>query len=817
MPADPRIARCLAALPPRCLAPVARAVRALAAVLASTGLAGLPAQAQLAPLAPLAPPRAEADVGDAPLRLQASPALAPAPGSDGARLRPIILRADVLRVRPDRDAEAEGAVEFRRAGTLIRADSLRYDSAEDLASARGQVVISRDGMRYSGPELQLQLQRFEGFFLQPSFEFTRIGAGGQADRIDFSDANRLRATHATYTSCTRADNVQPDWLLRTDRIRLDFSTHEGIAEGAVLQFLGLPILGLPVLSFPLSDDRKSGWLPPTVVPLDSRNGFTLAVPYYWNIAPNRDATLIPTLLTKRGLALDSEFRYLEPGHSGRARLNWLPQDRVAGHGRHAWEVEAQGRLAADTRYAARLRQVSDDAYWQDFPRAMADSLVPRLLTQELGAERETSTRLGQLTAYARVQHWQVLQTGSGSDLIVAPYQRSPQLGLRLASSLAGGLRSSVETELNHFNRPAGADALTATSALPTGWRWHALGLLSRPFSRPWGWLTPALKLNAAAYALDTGNLPSGMVARSSRLIPTLSLDSGLVFERRTDWFGRSQRQTLEPRFLYVNTPFRDQSALPNFDAAERDFNAVSIYADNAFSGIDRVSDAHQFTAGVTTRLVDAQTGAEALRLGLAQRIRLRDQRVVLSGDALQQRVSDMLVEGASSVFNPWLLDAALQYNPDSRRVTRSIIGVRYTPAPFHTLSARYRLAKGLSEQVELGWQWPVYRGTARPIGASGGCGGTLYAVGRLNYSLKDSRATDSMAGVEYDTGCWIGRVVAERLSTGRSEASTRLLLQLELVGLSRLGANPLQVLKDNIPGYRLLREPGNTPFPTLEP
>ena len=780
--------------------------------------AGFPAQAQVLVQADgQVPGTRDAGSGGPALPLQASTALGPVPAGADLQQRPIILRADALQVRPDQGATAEGAVELRRAGTVIRADRLLYDTAQDLATARGAVEIAREGVRYSGPELQLQLERFEGYFLQPSFEFTRLGAGGRAERIDFLDSNRLRASHATYTSCSRADNTEPDWLLRTDRIRLDFAANEGIAEGAVLQFLGLPILGLPVLSFPLSDDRKSGWLPPTVVPLDSRNGFTLAVPYYWNIAPNRDATLIPTLLTKRGLALDSEFRYLEPGHSGRARLNWLPQDRVAGHGRHAWEVEAQGRLAADTRYAARLRQVSDDAYWQDFPRAMADSLVPRLLTQELGAERETSTRLGQLTAYARVQHWQVLQTGSGSDLIVAPYQRSPQLGLRLASSLAGGLRSSVETELNHFNRPAGADALTATSALPTGWRWHALGQLSRPFSRPWGWLTPALKLNAAAYALDTGNLPSGIAARASRVIPTLSLDSGLVFERRTDWFGRSQRQTLEPRFLYVNTPFRDQSALPNFDAAERDFNAVSIYADNAFSGIDRVSDAHQFTAGVTTRLVDAQTGAEALRLGLAQRIRLRDQRVVLSGDALQQRVSDMLVEGASSVFNPWLLDAALQYNPDSRRVTRSIIGVRYTPAPFHTLSARYRLAKGLSEQVELGWQWPVYRGTARPIGASGGCGGTLYAVGRLNYSLKDSRATDSMAGVEYDTGCWIGRVVAERLSTGRVEASTRLLLQLELTGLSRLGANPLQVLKDNIPGYRLLREPGNPSIPSPPP
>ena len=750
---------------------------------------------------------------DAPLALQPSTRLQPSTGSEAAAQRPIILRADTLQVRPDRDAQAQGAVEFRRAGTVILADTLTYNNADDLATATGRVRIQRNGARYSGRELQIHVQRFDGFFLQPTFEFSRIGAGGQAERIDFQDSDRLTATRASYTSCTRADNTAPDWVLRTDRIRLDFAANEGIAEGAVLQFLGLPILGFPVLSFPVSDDRKSGWLPPTVVPIDSRNGFTLAVPYYWNIAPNRDATLVPTVLARRGVALDSEFRYLEPDHSGRLRWNWLPHDRVTQSARHAWDHDVDGLVLGDTRYRGRFRRVSDDAYWKDFPNSMPNTPVPRLLTQDLSAERVLPTLFGPLTTYARVQHWQVLQTGSGSDRIDAPYQRSPQIGVRLAPLLAMGLRASVEAEVNHFTRPD----RSATADLRTGWRWHGLGQLSLPLTKPGLWLTPSLKFNAAAYALDPDTVAPGQARRANRVIPSLGVDAGMVFERRTTWLGRAQRQTLEPRLLYVNTPYREQSALPNFDSAERDFNAVSIYADSAFSGIDRVSDAHQVTTGFTTRWVDAQTGAETARLSLAQRLRFRDQQVVLTGNPLQQRFSDVLAEGATTVFNPWALDAALQYNPDTQRVVRSIIGARYSPAPFYTLSARYRLARGLSEQVELGWQWPVYRGTARPVGASGGCGGTLYAVGRLNYSLKDSRATDAIAGVEYDAGCWIGRVLAEWLSTGRAEASTRLLLQLELVGLSRLGANPLQVLKDNIPGYRLLREPANTPLPPLDP
>ncbi|MGZ5715033.1 MAG: LPS assembly protein LptD, partial [Caldimonas sp.] len=181
-----------------------------------------------------------------------------------------------------------------------------------------------------------------------------------------------------------------------------------------------------------------------------------------------------------------------------------------------------------------------------------------------------------------------------------------------------------------------------------------------------------------------------------------------------------------------------------------------------------------------------------------------------------QRFSDVLVLGSTSLVPDWNFDAQVQYNADSRRIERSIAGFRYSPGPYRTVNLNYRLSRGLSEQVELGWQWPVYgpaRGGERAGSGGAGCGGTLYSVGRVNYSTRDSRLTDSILGLEYDAGCWIGRFVVERLSTGRSEATTRLLVQLELVGLSRLGSNPLHVLKDNIPGYQLLRDERTTNSP----
>jgi LPS-assembly protein len=284
------------------------------------------------------------------------------------------------------------------------------------------------------------------------------------------------------------------------------------------------------------------------------------------------------------------------------------------------------------------------------------------------------------------------------------------------------------------------------------------------------------------------------------------------------------RQTLEPRLFYVNTPYRRQDDLPNFDSALKDFNFDSLFTENSFSGVDRVSDSNQLTAGVISRVLDPDTGAEALRVGFAQGYRFRDQRITPDNVPLTQHFSDILVFGSTSLVKRWLFDTAVQFNPDSHRIARSLASVRYSPGPFRTVGLTYRLTRGLSEQVELGWQWPVYgptrsgergeRGERGTAGSAGnGCSGTLYGVGHINYSTHDSRLTDSLVGLEYDAGCWIGRVVVERLSTGRSEATTRLLLQLELVGLSRLGSNPLRVLKDNVPGYQLLRDERTTTSP----
>jgi LPS-assembly protein len=726
--------------------------------------------------------------------------------AEAARQLPAELSARSVRSTLDQETIAEGEVELRQGNLTLSADLLHYNAATQWAKVSGHVSLRRDGDRFSGTEAEFNLGSREGYVLKPEYHFERTGAGGRARRLDFVGDKRMSARRADYTSCPRDGDATPDWVLSADKLELDFENNEGVAHGAVLRFLGVPILAAPAISFPATEARKSGWLPPEF-DSDNRGGLALMVPYYWNLAPNYDLTTTPSFASRRGPGLRAEFRYLQPSDEGRFEVHTIPYDQVAGRERHGYEWFHSGHIDNAWRYDAGWMRASDDDYWKDFANQLP-SLTRRLLPQAAQIERRFEWGVDwALDVYSRVQGWQVLQD---ADTILPPYQRVPQVGVRgggllgaSASDQGWGLQWELELEANRFeltDRPAG-------DRRPDGSRVHLLGALSRPVDEGWGWFTPRISLNAASYRTAVP-MSDGRV-EASRTIPTLSADAGLRFDRNTDLFGLALRQTLEPRLHYVNTPWRDQSTLPLFDTAASDFNAVSIYADNPFSGIDRVADAHQVTLGATTRWQEPDTGVERLRLGVAQRFLFRDQRLTPDEVPGNQRVSDLLLFGSGSLWQNWIFDTSVQYGAAIDKPVRSIVAVRYQPAPFHTLAGTYRYARDLSEQFELGWQWPIYRSDAKAGGSA--CQGTLYGVGRVNFSMRDNRVTDALAGVEYDAGCWIGRFVVQKVSTGASESTTHWMLQLELIGLSRLGSNPLKVLKDNIPGYQLLRDDDAAP------
>lgn len=749
---------------------------------------------------------------DEALPLRSSRVLGPQarPGNKPAAKPALVISAAKVTAQIDQQADASGNVELRYGELLLNADHLNYRIADDFARAEGQVRINHQGNVFTGPLLQLHVSRFEGEFLTPSFFLAATGGAGTAQVIKFQDSEHLSATRGSYSSCPVVDNQEPAWQITARQLRLDLAANEGEAEGAVLRFLGVPLLAAPSLSFPLSSARKSGWLPPNIF-LDNRSGLELGVPYYWNIAPQRDATLTPFIMSKRGVGVDGEFRYLEPGHAGRINVDLLPGDRVFGRSRWDLKLNNDGRFG-EWRYRLKSERVSDDDYWKDLSRRV-ESQTPRLLASDFTLDRKRELSWGVIDTYARLQHWQTLQGTDALAQFDSPYQRSPQVGIRVTTAAdeavldsfrpwgrKARLEGGLELEYNRFDLPGSG----RPGQSPGGQRVHALGHVAAPLGGEAWWFIPRVSFNAAAYNLDEPAADGRR--RVSRVIPTLSIDHGWVFERDTKLFGRAMRQSLEPRVLYVNTPFREQLSLPNFDAAAKDFNFDSIYTDNPFSGVDRVSDLHAVSAGATSRWVNAASGEEVLRLGAVQRFLFRDQRITPDGQPVTQRFSDLLLAAAAHLDERWWADSTLEFNPETNRSVRSVVRARYSPGPFKTVSVAYRLARGQSEQVELAWQWPIYGQpvTSRGADSRATCSGAWYSAGRVQYSLRDKRLTDSVAGFEYDAGCWVLRFGLERLSTGRAETNTRFMLQLELVGLSQLGSNALKVLKDNVPGYRRL-------------
>ena len=734
---------------------------------------------------------------------------------------PSYIKAEQITGQADINSVLEGGAELRRADTVIRADRVEYTVADDTVNAQGNVHINRGGNVYQGTALKLQVDAFQGDFTDATYQFLETQGHGNADRIEFIDRDNTIVYQATYTTCLRDDAASwtPDWVIRAKRIELDRVEDVGVAYGGTLEFKGVPIIPVPAMSFPLSDKRKSGLLPPTIG-IDSVSGVEYSQPYYWNIAPNRDATITPTLMSKRGVSLGTEFRYLEPTYSGALDTEFTPNDKLRDRDRWAYNWKHATSLATPIGGIGlnwNLSRVSDDNYWRDFSRMPGNSDSFGQSNQRLlNSNGRLFWSSGKHSVSLYAQKWQVLQDIDAP--ITPPFNRMPQLQWRYNTDAwaTKGWDVNMMAETTRFE----ADTRDGRKHQDNGQRSYGLLQVSRPVLLSGGFVTPKVQLHTSNYQFE--DFSATRPRSKSFSIPTLSLDSGLVYERDTTLRGRGYTQTLEPRAFYTYTPYRDQSMVPLYDTALTDFNFGSIYSENSYTGRDRIADNHLLTIGVTTRYLKPEDGSEVARLGIAQRLRFEDQRVGLGYDALGKKGwSDILVGGGITWNSRWSTDGLVQYNRDTQRTARSSISARYTPGPYKTLSAAYRfqredslqIANQGSEQVDFGWQWPLNAGRTNAFGEATG-GGRWYSVGRLNYSMYDKKLVDAIVGFEYDSCCWIGRVVVERMQNSRNDSNTRLLFQIEFVGLSRLslGADPLRSLQEFVPGYRPLRDhAGTTP------
>ncbi len=727
---------------------------------------------------------------------------------------PTFIFGDAMTSRPDLEMVIDGHAELRKNETVIKAKRIDFNQATDVVKVTGDVVINQGGNRFWGTDLELSVTDFTGFFSQPSYKFYKSGGQGSAQRMEFVSERSAIAKFANYSTCKRPEPQdgkpwKPDWIFTADKLEFDMEQDVATASGSVLRFKDVPILALPDISFPMSSARKSGVLAPSIT-TDNISGLIVTQPIYWNIAPNRDATFSPTWITNRGFDMGGEFRYLEPNSTGTLRADYLPNDKLYGGNRWGFSLDQRNLLkapmggASDALVSLKLNRVSDNSYWRDFPNSNS-SLTQRLLNNELNA---TST-LGGWATQLRAQRWQTLQDRTSP--ITPPFDRT-QLTTKRSFDLPSGVRMQLDGDITTFKSD------TTLTGQPNGLRMFGNAQVSRPWIFPSGYVTPKVMLNASGYQLESP-LSGFNDTTLQRYTPTFSLDSGLFFERPTSLFGNAYAQTLEPRIFYVRTPYHDQSYLPNYDSGAKDFSLATIYSENPFVGNDRIADINRLTMGVTSKFLNPSTGAQALSMGVAQRFSFADQLVTLPGAApTVGRLSDMLVSASVNIKPTWTVDSTVQFGATSGAAERTTISTRYNPSNYRSFNAAYRMQQGVSEQLDLSWQWPLgdlfHRADEYEGSASAGRGlgsNRWYSVARLNYSIFDSRLVNAIAGFEYDADCWIGRIVLEKTQLDVSTTNNRIMFQIEFTGFARAGTSPLASLRSNIPRYQNLREQVSAP------
>lgn len=723
---------------------------------------------------------------------------------------PITLDADRIEGVSGGDTTAQGNARLRRGDVSIRAESLRYSEDKEEVEAKGNVRLERGGDSLSGPGVRYSLREATGLFEKPEFTLApRVRANqapvsgrGKAETVEILGENEYRIKDGSFTTCKPGDD---GWYIRADQLDLDFTREVGTAHSASMYFEGLPILAAPKFDFSLNNQRKSGFLPPSTG-ITGKSGLEIGIPYYLNLAPNYDMTLTPRYLQKRGTQIAEQVRYLGNHYTAELNAEQLPNDRTVDEARSAFSFGAAYNRDSALLGGLNLNKVSDDNYFRDLSTRMSLTSQTTLPREGFITYNGTWWGSGTYSTTARIQTFQVLQNPDAP--IVPPYGRTPQLILTTLRQDIGGFDLRSAEEFVDFSHPT----------LVTGKRTTVYPSLSLPLISPQYFLTPKVGYSATYYSLDQNTTagsslrpaPPGATALPdtiTRALPIYSLDSGLIFEKDTQAFGQTVTQTLEPRLFYVYIPFRDQNLIPLFDTAVADFNYAQIFSENMFSGGDRINDANQLTVAVTSRLLLPSNGQEMMRGTFGQRYYFEGQQVTLNPTDVPRtyKASNLLASLSGRVSSSWTMDAGTEYDQRDYRAERLTLAARYRPEGLKTVNLSYRYLSGditqngPSKQVDISAQWPLF--------------GRWFAVGRLDYSLQDSRVIEGIGGLEYAAGCWTTRLVMQRFALTAGTSSSSLFIQLELNGFSRLGSNPLEALKRSVPGYQRINVQGTDSKP----
>lgn len=682
-----------------------------------------------------------------------------------------------------------GNVEITRDQQQVTAESMTYDRPGETADLAGRVQYWDEAVYLHSDKAKLEFSTDSGQFDNARYVIRDNRGRGQAGSIRHEYPTLTKLNSVDYTTCDPEDNF---WELSADKITLNHEKNWGEARNVVLRIKDVPVLYTPYISFPLSNERKTGFLFPGFG-TTNRNGYELLTPFYWNIAPEMDATLTPRVLSDSGLMLMGQYRYLLPRGQGEFNAEYLPSDaEFNDEDRSLIGFLHQQQFADTGNLFLTYNRVSDKQYFEDF-----GSSINLTSIQYLERRADASYSGNWWNMSARIQDYQTVDSTIPVEL--RPYKRLPQIRFNAYSPYRNRqFNLNLRSEISYFDRGDNDIFLADIN----GSRVDLYPSVSYPMHTASTFLVPKAGFRYTQYNLHDTSGTEFTNSSPSRTLPVLSLDSGMFLDRNTNLFNTSYLQTLEPRFYYLYIPYEDQDDLPVFDTGQYDFSFDSLFREDRFSGPDRMGDANQATIALTSRLVNHATGAETGYVSLGQIYYLRDREITLpAGKERDEASSPLVAEIGTSAIEDWRLRGIIQWDPNNNKTEKLVAFAQYSPEVNKIVNLGYRSRRSITnvsgtvpgistdiEQTELSFLWPLTH--------------QWNIVGRWNYALPETRTLDLFGGVEYQSCCWAFRTVARRFLTDvDGNYSTGIFFQFELKGLAGIGRNTKEFLEENIPGY----------------
>ena len=669
-----------------------------------------------------------------------------------------------------------GNVIVRQDGQSLRADKLIADNSIQTYIAEGNLIFKSLDFVVGADTLTYQADTGSTQIDNTRFHLFSNNGNGTAQSIQVDNKQLLTLNQSEFSTCPEG---QRSWAFESEQIIINRDNGWGKAYNSVVKIADVPVFYLPYITFPVDDRRKSGLLPPSFSNSD-RTGRDISIPYYFNLAPNYDLTLAPRYMSSRGAMLASEFRYLTEQNQGQIAFEYLPSDKEVDGKRWQYDLQHATHFAEHWSASINAKKVSDDAYFQDFGGGLEDSNQD-ILSQNIYVQYLDKDWLFK----AQYQGWQLLNSP------VERYDIAPKIELtRFYEPDTYDIQATIHSELTRFEH----------DTLVTANRYHIEPSISWSHETLYSFIRPQISYSYTQYQQKQ---LSGEKQTISRGLPTLSVDSGLFFERALHLDSGSYTHTFEPRLFYLYTPFKEQSEIGVFDTNLPTFNFTQLFSRNRFSGIDRIGDTNQISGAITSRIIDQQ-GYERVSISLGRIVYLEDRKVQLIDNLAKEtnKQSGLLAEINWRWTDSIEIKSAIEWDDQTNNTKHGLINMHYEPKPNHIINLGHRYRERTSrrqEEAELAFAWPIKD--------------NWRLLGRYNQDLIENRTNDSFIGLEYESCCWAVRLVARRylniqldnegfIVPGQpDEHSSGVFLQFVLKGIGSLRGNTTQFLEDSIYGY----------------